>query len=81
MGTDGVHVEMLQSEADVWARFLTCWWGTVGRLAFFPNFWSESTLSPIFKKGDQSNPENYRPVSVLSHVRKKINATILTYVG
>lgn len=54
-----------------------CLVGTVGRLAVFPNCWSEATQSPLYKKEDQSNPENYRPVSVLSHVRKTIDATIL----
>lgn len=37
-------------------------------------------MSPLYKKGNQSDPANYRPLSIISHVRKAIDATILTYV-
>ena len=29
-----------------------------------PNVWKEAIVVPIFKKGQRSNPENYRPVSL-----------------
>lgn len=79
-GRDGCHVEMLQAEPEVWENILTCWRGTVGRLAIFADVWGKATISPLYKKGDQTDPANYRPVSVLSHVRKSTDATILTYV-
>ena len=34
----------------------------------FPMAWRETTLAPIFKKGDPRNPANYRPIALLSHV-------------
>ena len=29
-----------------------------------PEDWKKANISPIFKKGDRSNVENYRPVSL-----------------
>ena len=32
----------------------------------FPEQWSTGMISPIYKKGDRSNPQNYRPITILS---------------
>ena len=31
-----------------------------------PTDWKQATVSPVFKKGDRSKPENYRPISLTS---------------
>ena len=31
-----------------------------------PSDWKKAVVSPVFKKGDKSNPENYRPISLTS---------------
>ena len=37
----------------------------------FPEQWSTSMISPIYKsKGDRSNPQNYRPITILSCLGK-----------
>lgn len=71
---------MCKAEPESCASILTAWSAAVRRLLMFPTRWKESKLSPLYKKGDQANRENYRSVSVLSHARKTIDATILTYV-
>ena len=36
----------------------------------FPDIWKLANVIPIFKKGDKSQPSNYRPVAVLSCIEK-----------
>ena len=36
----------------------------------FPTDWKLSKVSPIFKKGDKEDPNNYRPIYVIQAVAK-----------
>ena len=42
-----------------------------------PSEWSKIMVTPIYKKGDTSNPENYRPISLLSIPGKVFNRILL----
>ena len=41
-----------------------------------PRIWKDATITSIFKKGDNSNPGNYRPVSLTSIVCKVMESII-----
>ena len=52
-------------------------WSTVGRLQVYPTQWSRGTLIPIHKnQGSESEPANFRPVCLLSHMRKAIETAL-----
>ena len=40
----------------------------------FPQRWKTAKITPLFKKGDASDPSNYRPISVLSVLSKVIES-------
>ena len=39
-------------------------------LEYFPSMWSEGTVTPIFKKGDKCDTNNYRGIVILSNIGK-----------
>ena len=41
--------------------------------SFFPEDWSTSLITPIHKKGDTNNPNNYRGISLQPVIRKIYN--------
>lgn len=43
-----------------------------------PKEWSKATLIPIHKKGDRSNPDNYRGIALLS-VAGKVLTRLLNH--
>ena len=43
----------------------------------FPDTWKLANVIPIFKKGDKSQPCNYRPVALLSCIGKLQERTVL----
>lgn len=81
VGTNGTHIEMLQVETAVCADLLTAWWTAIGRTRVFPEQWSRGTICPLLKKGLQSDPDNYRPVLLLSHIRKTVDTAVLTNIN
>ena len=44
----------------------------------FPNAWKRARVSPIFKEDLKTDPNNYRPISVLPVVSKLIERVVLT---
>ncbi len=46
----------------------------------FPQSWKKANVVPIFKKDDNSNPTNYRPVSLLSCIAKLFERAIFKHV-
>ena len=40
------------------------------KTGIFPNILKTARITPIHKNGDRSNPLNYRPISILTHLSK-----------
>ena len=49
-------------------------------LGKFPKIWKQANVTPIFKKGNESDTNNYRPVSLLSTVGKVFEKIVFKYM-
>ena len=73
---DGIANEMLQLCPELSGKVLYVLWKACGQLAYILTSWREGTLCPQHKKGSHHDPDNYRGLTLLSHARKTILATI-----
>ena len=71
-----IPAEMLKSTIDVRVSLLTKIINSSIRNGYFPDELKAAVVTPIFKKNDDLDKENYRPVSVLPHV-SKINERVM----
>lgn len=71
-GFDGISNEMLKAAGEHGAQLLVAMWKKLGEINHMPTLWRRALLKPLHKKGDQSDPNNHRPISLLSCARKII---------
>ena len=80
-GPDGIPAKVLRECVEELKKPLYLLWRTSLDHGYVPSKLKQSNVIPIFKKGDRSSPENYRPISLISHISKvfeKIVVKILT---
>ncbi|PXF39596.1 RNA-directed DNA polymerase from mobile element jockey [Gracilariopsis chorda] len=75
-GEDGIMFEMLQLDPGGFGNLLFEVWAAVGRVEHMPLSLREGVVAPMYKKGDASRPESYRPIMLLSHMRKAVSSAI-----
>ena len=85
-GPDDIPARMLQEYADDLAPMLTNIMQQSYSTGKLPSDWTKARVTGIYKKGDKTSPENYRPVSltcicckvqehiVLSHLAKHLSS-------
>ena len=59
---------MLKSTVDIHLPFITKIIDNAFENGCFPDELKYAEVSPVFKKNDDLDKENYRPVSILPHV-------------
>ena len=69
-GLDNIPNKILKIAADVIAPSLTEIFAASIRAGVFPFEWKTSRVTPIHKGGAKDDPNNYRPISVISVVAK-----------
>lgn len=69
-GPDHIKAEMLKPLVDLLAPVLQVLFQLCWQWSYTPLVWRQATVFPIFKKGDASDPANYRPISLTSVMRK-----------
>ena len=75
-GPDRVFVEAPKSEAKVVGKMLAVVWRKCGELCHMPLQWRKARLVPIHKKGDAKDPRNYRPITIISQLRKIVDKAL-----
>ena len=75
-GPNGLHSRALKELAEEIAEPLSIIFTKSMEEGKLPRIWKDATITPIFKNGDNSNPGNYRPVSLTSIVCKVMESTI-----
>ena len=78
---DDIDADSATSEGDIPARILkSCkgplarallrLWKTSYETGIIPKVYKEQFITPVYKKGNKTEPSNYRPVSLTSHMIK-----------
>ena len=65
-GPDGIGTRILQAAADDLAPALSLIFQRSLDTGVLPESWLQANISPIYKKGDRTQAENYRPISLTS---------------
>ena len=77
-GLDNISARLLKEASPIVTRSLTFIINQSITTGIFSNAWKRARVSPIFKDGRRTDPNNYRPISVLPVVSKLIERDLLT---
>ena len=69
-GPDGVPAFILNDCANAFAYPLTILFNLSLKLSIYPSLWKRSVIRPIFKNGDRTLIEKYRPISLMCNFSK-----------
>ena len=75
-GPDGWHPVLLKNIADCIALPLSIVFQKSLNEGKLPSDWLKACITAIFKKGDKSLPNNYRPVSITSIICKLMESIV-----
>ena len=75
-GPDGIPALVLKQCSSMLARLLARLFSTLYHGGKFPMCWKVANVTPIPKKGEASNPENYRPIAICSALSKVMESMV-----
>ena len=75
-GADNIHPKVLKELSNSLAKPLTIIFNKSIENSVLPKDWKMANITAIFKKGDKSSANNYRPVSLTSIVCKILESII-----
>ena len=70
MGPDQISAKILRELQDILALILEIIFNHSLNTGIVPSDWKMANITPLFKKGDRSQPNNCRPISLISIVSK-----------
>ena len=65
-GPDNIHPKLLKECKNSIVPLLTTIFRKSLQESFLPDVWKQANITAIYKKGDRTKPENYRPISLTS---------------
>ena len=77
-GIDNLSARFLKDGADILARLISQLFNLSIKLSSFPRSCKIAKVKPRFKKGCKTDPQNYRPISLLP-ILSKITERIIHY--
>ncbi|KAJ3651923.1 hypothetical protein Zmor_017927 [Zophobas morio] len=80
-GPDNVPSFVIRECADAFSEPLTVLFNLALRLNTFPDMWKSAVIIPVFKKGDRTVLENYRPVSLINNFSKIFEYLLSEYIS
>ena len=69
-GPDSIPARFLKEFADELAPVLCRLFRLILKSSNYPSTWKHTLVQPVPKKGDRSNPSNYRPIALTSAIAK-----------
>lgn len=79
-GLDKIPAFLVKDCATVLAVPLCILFNLIISTSSFPDLWKVSKIVPVFKKGDRSNIENYRPITIVNNFAKAFEMLLHEYV-
>ena len=79
-GPDNIHPHFLKETASELAPMLTHLFQQSLDSGVLPNDWKKAYVTPIYEKGDKTNPANYRPISLTSVVCKVMEHILASHI-
>ena len=78
-GCDGIPIKFLKCNLDLSSSILTHINLSLDT-RIVPDGWKIAEVVPLFKSGDKSKPENYRPISILPAASKILERVVHSQV-
>ena len=75
-GGDGIIPEFLKNGNQGMIEFMVEFFNKIYNEGYYPKEWSNSIIVPIFKKGERTDPSNYRGIS-LNNIISKVYTGVL----
>ncbi|XP_053380261.1 uncharacterized protein LOC128548803 [Mercenaria mercenaria] len=75
-GNDGMINEYFIETGDIIGSHLRDLFNIVLSSGHFPSAWMEGLIIPVFKKGDDSNVQNYRGITLVSSISKMFTSIL-----